>query len=584
MAKVLWTKDGFHHGWARRFSYGPEGTLQLVIDSERGPTRYEHDAALRLAKTIHPDGRVDEYKYNAAGTLYQAPTLGHATVGAGNRLRYANGEQYEYDQRHHLSRRVTTGGTIQYDYDSNDQLAVVFWQGPDGQTWGWDADYDALGRRIRKAPAYTNDTRYYWDTDRLAAEVFCDGRLRIYVYPDAVSMVPMLFVDYASVDAELSSGQRYCVLTDQRGCVTRVIDGRGTTVWFASIDPYGAARVDVGADFHQPLRFPGHWFDPETGLHYNRFRYLDPALGRYLQSDPAGLWGGVNLYAYTDNPLVSVDVRGLSHDPRPVARTDEGEPPPATEGPAQPGVRHPGEAPPPRVGDEALGARYGLTARQREWFRQRMGEARRSGDVDGLRRLRYERTQTRRRNRGAAEYESIDHWSGIVDRRNVSGNQDAGSAAEEAARPGVGEYAGRELASGNSRPDGQGGTTKYQPSVEMPDGSVVETRPDGITLGPDGAPDPSGIVQDHKHFMEGNSDQEYADDAQLQAQRRLAEQHGGRHIVSMTSDAPDLDGVPPRPRPDPALGASSSEIVYVDPGTHQVTRVWNSDTNSWDPV
>ncbi|MGB8299212.1 MAG: RHS repeat-associated core domain-containing protein [Polyangia bacterium] len=77
------------------------------------------------------------------------------------------------------------------------------------------------------------------------------------------------------------------------------------------MDPYGTAHVDVGADFHQPLRWPGHYFDAETGLHDNRFRSYSPELGRYLQSDPAGTEGGINLYAYTDNPLRAVDLDGL---------------------------------------------------------------------------------------------------------------------------------------------------------------------------------------------------------------------------------------------------------------------------------
>src|SRR5690606_25243547 len=59
------------------------------------------------------------------------------------------------------------------------------------------------------------------------------------------------------------------------------------------------------------LRFPGHYFDDETELHYNRFRYYSPRLGRYLQCDPMGQAGGVNVYAYPANPLVSVDVFGL---------------------------------------------------------------------------------------------------------------------------------------------------------------------------------------------------------------------------------------------------------------------------------
>jgi RHS repeat-associated protein len=66
----------------------------------------------------------------------------------------------------------------------------------------------------------------------------------------------------------------------------------------------GDASVEV------PLRMPGHYFDPETGLHYNRFRYYSPELGRYLQVDPLLGVSETNPYAYTANPLRAVDVRG----------------------------------------------------------------------------------------------------------------------------------------------------------------------------------------------------------------------------------------------------------------------------------
>jgi len=312
--KTLYRKHEPTSRWDRRYRYSGEGDLVEVQDTDRGTIRHEHDAAHRLARTEHPDGRVDEYQYNRAGSLFQSPTLGTGTVGQLNQLRYAgNGESFKYNQRQHIAERRSSRGTIAYDYDSRDQLGSIFWQSADGaQQWGWDADYDALGRRTRKNPAYAEvGWTYYWDTDRLAAEVAPDGRLRVYVYPDAFAFVPVAFVDYDSVDAEPSSGRRYDLLTDQRGCAERVLDADGRVVWKAAIDPYGYARVEQGGDFHQPLRMPGHYHDSETGLHYNRFRYYDPILGRYLQSDPAGLAGGLNVYAFTNCPLTQNDLRGL---------------------------------------------------------------------------------------------------------------------------------------------------------------------------------------------------------------------------------------------------------------------------------
>ena len=66
-----------------------------------------------------------------------------------------------------------------------------------------------------------------------------------------------------------------------------------------------------GEPTDQSIRFQGQWHDPETGLHYNRFRYYDPEIGRFIHQDPVGLLGGQNLYQYAPNPTGWVDILGL---------------------------------------------------------------------------------------------------------------------------------------------------------------------------------------------------------------------------------------------------------------------------------
>ncbi|MCX2803382.1 RHS repeat-associated core domain-containing protein [Microbulbifer thermotolerans] len=60
------------------------------------------------------------------------------------------------------------------------------------------------------------------------------------------------------------------------------------------------------------MRFQGQYYDEETGLHYNRFRYYDPEVGAFTQQDPIGLLGGVNNYQYVPNPVSWVDPYGLT--------------------------------------------------------------------------------------------------------------------------------------------------------------------------------------------------------------------------------------------------------------------------------
>jgi RHS repeat-associated protein len=291
--------------WIREYGYSAVGDLIECRDTERGLTKYSYDAAHRLASDLTPDGTTRLFTFDAAGNLCAQPGLAGVVIDTGNRLTAANGERLVYNDRDHLSLRTGPRGAASYQYNDLDMLVRCDINGE-----VWTASYDAYCRRIQKTWG-ARTTTYYWDDFRLAAELRHDGSVRIYVYADEVALVPFLFVEYASLDAEPGSGKRYYIFANQIGAPIRVEDDSGRSCWSALIDPYGVAHVGPGSNLEMPLRFPGHYHDPETGLHCNRFRYYSPELGRYLQSDPAGQEGGINVYIYPVNPLVGADIDGL---------------------------------------------------------------------------------------------------------------------------------------------------------------------------------------------------------------------------------------------------------------------------------
>ena len=96
------------------------------------------------------------------------------------------------------------------------------------------------------------------------------------------------------------------------GTPIQTTDRLGNVSWTDQLDPYGNV-LPINPSITQNLRFPGQYYDAETGLHYNGQRYYDQLSGRYWQSDRIGLAGGINTYTYVgNNPLRYIDPLGLS--------------------------------------------------------------------------------------------------------------------------------------------------------------------------------------------------------------------------------------------------------------------------------
>jgi RHS repeat-associated protein len=104
---------------------------------------------------------------------------------------------------------------------------------------------------------------------------------------------------------------------DHLGTPQELTDCEGQVAWSAQYKAWGHAQEAISeaarkAGIRNPIRFQGQYFDEETGLHYNRYRYYDPDGARYLTQDPIGLAGGFNLYRYVGNPVNLIDPLGLS--------------------------------------------------------------------------------------------------------------------------------------------------------------------------------------------------------------------------------------------------------------------------------
>ncbi|MBI6564303.1 RHS domain-containing protein, partial [Pseudomonas synxantha] len=225
-------------------------------------------------------------------------------IVAANRLVIQGDRHYDYDAFGNLIRERRGKGqqlVTEYRYDCQHRLISV--TKPNGETASYR--YDPFGRRISKT-VDGKTTEFFWQGDKLIAEHHAD-RHRSYIYePD--SFRPLALLEGFGPKATTP----YHYQLDHLGTPQELTDTEGEIVWSAHYRAYGQiARLDVGK-IDNPLRFQGQYFDQESGLHYNRHRYYNPDIGRYLTPDPVKLAGGVNGYQYVPNPTGWVDPLGLS--------------------------------------------------------------------------------------------------------------------------------------------------------------------------------------------------------------------------------------------------------------------------------
>jgi RHS repeat-associated protein len=216
------------------------------------------------------------------------PRLELETIGPGPALDYVPNPLNQYasiggvTRTPRCERQPHRDGTRTLGWDAESQLVSASVAGT-AATYA----YDPFGRRVRKT-VDGSDTWFLWSGDRLLEERDDTGALAVrYTYG----------VGYAPVQVRIADGGSgedvYDVHTDHLDTPRRLTDAAGAEVWVAEMAAFGEAFVEEDPDgdlaevaFH--VRFPGQYFDAETGLHYNRFRYYSAELGRYISPDPIG--------------------------------------------------------------------------------------------------------------------------------------------------------------------------------------------------------------------------------------------------------------------------------------------------------
>ncbi len=297
---------------------GPAGrvaSLEYVTRKARRVRTYSYDANDLVAKIEEGSGTQLAYEYDAddrlVGVSAPSETVRYAWDADGN-MTAGNGHTFGYDALDRLSSRdgvpcksdaagnvlgwAARGGQLEFAYNAQNQLSSV--KLPDGSRAEYE--YDAFGRRIVKR-LRGQTTRFTWFGDQLVSEE-TEGASRSrtdYLYlPGTPRPIAMR-----------RDGVVYFYEVDHLDTPIRMVDAGGNVVWQGT--PFGTEFRVTAAKVAQPLRFPGQYFDDETGLHYNVARYYDPASGRYIGSDPPFQYGDANPYRYArGNPVAFVDPSG----------------------------------------------------------------------------------------------------------------------------------------------------------------------------------------------------------------------------------------------------------------------------------
>lgn len=328
----------------REYSYRPDGFVAGIDDLLAGYRAINLDPSGRVTAVTGSDW-AEQYAYDRAGNVTSAswpdpvPTaLGASEVQGGTWLdadaqgqrqfsgtliRRAGNIRYQHDQQGRIIQRQRTRisrkpDTWHYEWNADNRLTSV--TTPDGTIWRYR--YDPFGRRIAKQRLAADgnvaeQVGFTWDgpvlVEQSASSAVGSGESVVSWNYRPGSFIPLTQTEFTSPrdgSQDKFDERFYAIITDLIGTPSELTSPDGTLVGHQRQTLWGSTTwVSGGAT--TPLRFPGQYEDPETGLYYNNQRYYDPVSATYLTPDPLGLGPSPNPHAYVSNPYAQTDPLGL---------------------------------------------------------------------------------------------------------------------------------------------------------------------------------------------------------------------------------------------------------------------------------
>jgi RHS repeat-associated protein len=287
------------------YSYDKANRVTTMVDAD-GTYTYTYDNADELTNVDKNGTQVESYSYdlngNRTGTGYSTTVMNETATSPGT--------TYTYDAAGNMI-AAKTGSTITtYTYDYRNRLTEVTQNGTVIASY----TYDALNDRIGIQDSGGSRIWTVYDGTNPYADYNSSGTLtERYLFGPGV-------VNGAAVDEILartsSGGTTAWYLTDKLGSVRDIVSSSGTELDHIVYDSFGNVLTETNATNGDRFKYAGMEYDSVTDQYYDRARYYDSAVGRFMAEDPAGFRAGdYNLCRYVDNsPTDAVDPSGQTEE------------------------------------------------------------------------------------------------------------------------------------------------------------------------------------------------------------------------------------------------------------------------------